>query len=131
MNNEQIHVPRIRTVTGDGFKVELDLSGQVLAVKAPIDKGLARDFDVEPGPAAAPLSATLSPGGSTALVSASVLAQKAKIFDDGGVCGSPIRVTRPFRTSHFITPSLAIVMFELATGRNIVEEGGSCKVQPS
>ena len=83
MNNEQLHVPRTRTVTGDGFKVELDLSGQVLAVKAPIDKGVARDFDVEPGPAAAPLSATLCPGGSTALVSASVLAQKAKIFDDG------------------------------------------------
>ena len=37
MNNEQIHVPGTRTVTGDGFKVELDLSSQVLAVEAPID----------------------------------------------------------------------------------------------
>jgi hypothetical protein len=26
-----------RTVTGDGFKVELDLSSQVLAIKVPID----------------------------------------------------------------------------------------------
>jgi hypothetical protein len=83
MNNDQIHVPGTRTVTGDGFKVELDLSSQVLAVEAPIDLDFDFERDVEPKPAAAPLSATLGPSDSTALVSASVLAQKAKIFDDG------------------------------------------------
>jgi hypothetical protein len=83
MNNEQIHVPRTRTVTVDGFKVELDLTSQVLAVGAPIDLDFDFEGGVEPGPAAAPLSATLGPSDSTALVSASVLAQKAKIFDDG------------------------------------------------
>jgi hypothetical protein len=75
-------VPGRRTVTCDGFKVELDLSNQVLAVEAPIDWDL--DFErVEPGPSEAPLSATLGPIDVTALVSASVLAHKAKIFDDG------------------------------------------------
>jgi hypothetical protein len=80
MNSEQIHVPRTRTVTGAGFKIELDLSSQVLAVDAPIDV----DCDyARVGPVAAPLSATLDLSDSTAFVSASVLAQKAKIFDDG------------------------------------------------
>ena len=76
-------VPGKRVVTGDGFRIELDLSTQVLAVEAPID----RDFDLETAVQArridAPLTATLNPIDSTALVSASVLAQKAKIFDDG------------------------------------------------
>jgi hypothetical protein len=73
-------VPARRAVTVDGFKVELDLSSQVLAVEAPIDL----DFDLERGGSAeAPLSATLGPFDSTVLVSASVLAQKAKMFDDG------------------------------------------------
>jgi hypothetical protein len=83
MNNDQFHIPGTRTVTGDGFKVELDLSSQVLAVEAPIDRAFGFGRDVESGPASAPLSATLGPIDSTALVSASVLAQKAKIFDDG------------------------------------------------
>jgi hypothetical protein len=72
-----------RTVTIDGFKVELDLSSQVLAVEAPIDRDFAFVRDVESESAVAPLSATIGPIDSTALVSASVLAQKAKIFDDG------------------------------------------------
>src|SRR4029450_7812171 len=66
MNNEQIHVPRTRTVTVDGFKVELDLTSQVLAVGAPIDLDFDFEGGVEPGPAAAPLSATLGPSDSTA-----------------------------------------------------------------
>lgn len=76
-------IPGRRTVTRDGFKVELDLSSQVLAVKAPIPLEFAWELDAKRGPAEAPLSATLGPVDSTALVSASVLAQKAKIFDDG------------------------------------------------
>jgi hypothetical protein len=73
-------VPARRTVTVDGFKVELDLSSQVLAVEAPIDL----DYHLERGGSAeAPVSATLGPFDSTVLVSASVLAQKAKMFDDG------------------------------------------------
>jgi hypothetical protein len=83
MNNEQIQAPGTRTVTGDGFKVEIDLSSQVLAVEAPIDLDFGLEQDVESRQASAPLSATLGPIDSTALVSASVLAQKAKFFDDG------------------------------------------------
>ena len=79
----EFEVPRTRTKTGDGFRVELDLSTQVLAVEAPIDVGFSFERDAGPGPAEAPLSATLGAMDSTALVSASVLAQKAKIFDDG------------------------------------------------
>lgn len=80
---DEFAVPGRRTVTVDGFTVELDLSSQVLAVEAPKDL----DFDFahhdQPGPVEAPLSATLGTIDTTALVSASVLAQKAKIFDDG------------------------------------------------
>ena len=72
-----------RAVTRDGFKVELDLSTQVLAVKVPIDLDEAFKRGDKPGSREAPLSATLGPVDSTALVSASVLSQKAKIFDDG------------------------------------------------
>lgn len=83
----EFEIPGRRTVTRDGFKVELDLSSQVLAVEAPIPLEFALEFafelDAKPGSAEAPLSATLGPVDSTALVSASVLAQKAKIFDDG------------------------------------------------
>jgi len=76
-------VPGRRTVTARGFKVELDLSSQVLAIQAPLDREFGFDLEVEPGPAEAPLSATLGTIDPTDFVSASVLAQKAKIFDDG------------------------------------------------
>lgn len=75
--------PGRRTVTADGFKVELDLTSQVLAIHAPLDREFRFDLDVKRGPAEAPLSATLGTIDPTDLVSASVLAQKAKIFDDG------------------------------------------------
>jgi hypothetical protein len=76
-------VPPRRTITTDGFKVELDLTGQVLAIHAPIDREIPRGPGIERGRAEAPLSATLGTIDPTAPVSASVLAQKAKIFDDG------------------------------------------------
>jgi hypothetical protein len=76
-------VPGRRTVTTDGFKVELDLTSQVLAIHAPLDREFPFDRDFKRGPAEAPLSATLGAIDPTEPVSASVLAQKAKIFDDG------------------------------------------------
>jgi hypothetical protein len=76
-----------RTVTTDGFNVELDLSNQVLAIKTPKDIDWDFDFysdgDFRSGPADAPLRATLGQINETAVLSASVLVQKAKIFDDG------------------------------------------------
>jgi hypothetical protein len=76
-------VPGRRTVTSNGFKVELDLSTQVLEIQALLDRESGSSLDVKRGPIEAPLSATLGTIDSTGLVSASVLAQKAKIFDDG------------------------------------------------
>jgi hypothetical protein len=75
--------PARRTVTGDGFKVDLDLTSQVLAIHAPLDREIRFGPGVERGRAEAPLSATLGTINPMAPVSASVLAQKAKIFDDG------------------------------------------------
>ncbi len=66
-------VPGRRTVVVDGFKVELDLSTQVLGIRSVIELDSPET----------PLIATLGTVGSTGIVSASVLAQKAKIFDDG------------------------------------------------
>jgi len=81
---DEFAVPGKRTVVTDGFSVELDLSSQVLAVEAPIDTGYYFDYREEnPGPAAAPLKATLDWTNMTEFLSASVLAQKGKIFDDG------------------------------------------------
>jgi hypothetical protein len=83
--SNEVAVPGKRTVITGPYKVELDLTSQVLAVKAPID----RDFDFyykedyKPGPAEARLKATLDWTDKNGFLSASVLAQKAKIFDDG------------------------------------------------
>lgn len=78
-------VPGKRTVITGGYKVELDLTSQVLAVRAPIDRDFDFDFsgDFNPGFAEARLNATLDLSDMTPFLSASVLAQKAKIFDDG------------------------------------------------
>lgn len=78
-------VPGKRTIITAGYKVELDLTEQVLAVTAPIDKGWDLEYsgDNNPRLAEAPLKATLDCTGRTKFLSASVLAQKAKIFDDG------------------------------------------------
>ena len=78
-------IPGKRTVITDGYEVELDLTSQVLAVKAPIDRDFDFDYreDFKPGSAEARLNATLDWTDTTPFLSASVLAQKAKIFDDG------------------------------------------------
>lgn len=78
-------VPGKRTIITAGYKVELDLTDQVLAVTAPIDKGWDHSYrgDNNPRLTEAPLKATLDCTGRTKFLSASVLAQKAKIFDDG------------------------------------------------
>jgi hypothetical protein len=65
--------PGKRTVTAGGFKVEIDLTSKVLAVHTPITYGSDE----------AQLSPTLGRQDSTEPVSAAVLVQKAKVFDDG------------------------------------------------
>ena len=80
---DEFVVPGMRRLTCDGFRVDLDLSSQVLAVQAPVDTSFSFDRHEKQGPAEAPLSSTLGSIDRTNLVSASVLAQKAKIFDDG------------------------------------------------
>lgn len=76
-SSQPFSIPGKRIVSTGGYKVELDLASQVLAIKAPHDI----EEGVKSGSAEAPLRSTL--GASTGLVSAAVLAQKAKIFDDG------------------------------------------------
>jgi hypothetical protein len=63
-----------RSVIAGDFRVELDLTSQVLAIHAP-DRGYVAGE--------APLGATLGTIDPEAPVSASVLSQKAKVFDDG------------------------------------------------
>lgn len=81
--SDELGVPGKRTMTVAAWKIELDLATQELAVDAPPDLELAFDPSFERDHAEAPLSATLGTVEGRALVSASVLAQKAKIFDDG------------------------------------------------
>jgi hypothetical protein len=78
-------VPGKRTVIRGRYKVELDLTSQVLAVKAPIDRDVDFNYreDFKRGSAEARLNPTLDWTDMTPILSASVLAQKAKIFDDG------------------------------------------------
>ncbi|HEX4132617.1 MAG TPA: hypothetical protein VHZ24_21470 [Pirellulales bacterium] len=70
----QSAVPK-RTIEEQGYRVELDLGSQVLSVSVP------RDLGSEAG--AAPIRPTLAEMADADFVSASVLAQKAKQFDDG------------------------------------------------
>jgi hypothetical protein len=77
-------VPTKRIINTAGYSIELDLSTQVLAVKAPIDMDWDLDYSRgESGFRDAPLSPTLAMTDTTAPLSASVLTQKAKLFDDG------------------------------------------------
>ena len=78
-------VPGKRTVITKGFRVELDLTSQVLAVNAPVDEDFHFEFreDFKTGAAEPRLKPTLDWTNKTKFLSASVLAQKAKIFDDG------------------------------------------------
>lgn len=80
-------IPGTRTVLCDGFKIELDLSKQVLAMHAPVETvdpffSLLRG---DPASTETPLSPRLNLTlvDSTTPMSAAVLAQKAKLFDDG------------------------------------------------
>ena len=70
--------PPTREVEDQGYRVRLDLGPQVLSVEVPEDWG----SDEEAGPIGAPISPTLG-GLGDGLVSGSLLAQKAKQFDDG------------------------------------------------
>ena len=72
-----------RIIITGSYKVELDLTSQVLAIEAPIDEDFDFGEDFKPGPSEARLKATLDWTDMTDFLSASVLAQKAKIFDDG------------------------------------------------
>ncbi len=66
----------MRQVQGNGYTVKLDLSQQVLRLEIPED----RSYGSRPGQRAAPISPTLQVD-SGKFISASVLAQKAKMFD--------------------------------------------------
>jgi hypothetical protein len=66
-------------VAGQGYRVELDLSEQVLLLSVPKE----REGGFSTGTVEASISPTLADIGSERFVSASVLAQKAKQFDDG------------------------------------------------
>lgn len=66
-------------IAGEGYRVELDLSKQVLLLSVP--KDLEGGFNV--GTVEASISPTLADMGSQLFVSAAVLAQKGKQFDDG------------------------------------------------
>ena len=70
--------PPRRTVSANGFRVELDLGSQVLAIDAPVDETWEGSTSREPR-----LAATLGRLELKGPVSAAVLAQKAKLFDDG------------------------------------------------
>ena len=74
----------MREVVSQGYRVQLDLSTQVLRLSVPEDQGIASPLATE-GPAKkeASIAPTLSGLCDEGFVSASVLAQKAKQFDDG------------------------------------------------
>ena len=75
--------PPVREITEDGYRVRLNLSQQVLSLSIPE----ARDWSFEPADRARAIEPELaaSPAalGSPDFLSASMLAQKAKQFDDG------------------------------------------------
>jgi len=71
----------VREINDQGYRVQLDLSSQVLRLAVPEDKGWARGMSAEQEEAA--ISPTLAGIADERFISASVLAQKAKQFDDG------------------------------------------------
>lgn len=70
----------MREITEQGYRVQLDLSTQVLRLHIPEDRGFAEG---SVGKQEAPISPVLSELSGDRFISASVLAQKAKQFDDG------------------------------------------------
>ena len=73
----------MREIKAEGFRVQLDLSTQVLRLAIPEDRSFERLGDQSTGEHEAPIAPTLSEISSQGFVSASMLAQKAKQFDDG------------------------------------------------
>jgi hypothetical protein len=71
----------VREITDQGYRVQLDLRSQVLRLAVPEDKGWARGLTAEQEEAA--ISPTLAGIADEKFISASILAQKAKQFDDG------------------------------------------------
>lgn len=71
----------VREIEEQGYRIRLDLSNQVLRLDVPEDRGWARDASA--GPEEATVTPTLAGVADGRFVSASVLAQKAKQFDDG------------------------------------------------
>jgi len=69
----------VREIEAEGFRLRLDLGPQVLRLSVPEHT----EFDDEGGRAEAPISPTLAALRTRGFVSASMLAQKAKQFDDG------------------------------------------------
>ncbi len=72
------------------YRLRIDRSRQVLALDLPED----REFGEGEGPQEAPLAPTLREAGAGAFVSASALAQKAKLFDDGLLAAVEIAAQR-------------------------------------
>jgi hypothetical protein len=68
----------VRELVAEGYRIRLDLGSQVLRLSIPDD----RDFG-EGRPTEAPIAPTLAGLRTRGFVSASMLAQKAKQFDDG------------------------------------------------
>jgi hypothetical protein len=73
----------MREIKAEGFRVQLDLSTQVLRLEIPEDRSFERPGDQSRGEQEAPIAPTVSEIRSQGFVSASMLAQKAKQFDDG------------------------------------------------
>ena len=73
----------MREIKAEGFKVQLDLSTQVLRLDVPEDRSFGGPADLLAGKYEATVAPTLSGILKEGLVSASMLAQKAKQFDDG------------------------------------------------
>jgi hypothetical protein len=73
----------MREIKAEGCRVQLDLSTQVLRLDIPEDRSLGGPADISMGIQEAPIAPRLSGISSQGFVSASMLAQKAKQFDDG------------------------------------------------
>ena len=73
----------MREIKAEGFRVQLDLSTQVLRLDIPEDRSFGGPADLSEGKHEAPVAPTLSGIIDEGLVSESMLAQKAKQFDDG------------------------------------------------
>lgn len=99
-----------RDVEEKGYRVRLDLGRQVLALDVPEDLDFRASEPME-----APISPTLA-GESGAFVSASMLAQKAKQFDDGLYAAFELAAERGAGTFGGKSAKLRAVAARLASG---------------